>query len=142
MLEKDFRELMANIKNEIKISQRNTMLEVNKNLIVLYFKLGKIISENVQYGNSFIKDVSTSLKLEFPNIKGFSERNLRSMKLFYDEYKDDEKWQQLVAKLTWGHNLLLIEKFKDKEIRKIYATATIENGWSRNVLALQIKKKC
>lgn len=138
MLEKDFKELMANIKTEIKISQRNTMLEVNKNLIMLYFKLGKIISENVEYGNSFIKDVSINLKLEFPNIKGFSERNLRSMKLFYEEYKDDEKWQQLVAKLPWGHNLLLIEKFKDKRIRQTYANATIENGWSRNVLALQI----
>lgn len=138
MLEKDFKELMANIKNEIKISQRNTMLEVNKNLIMLYFKLGKIISENVRYGNSFIKDVSMNLRLEFPNIKGFSERNLRSMKIFYEEYKDDEKWQHLVAKLPWGHNLLLIEKFKDKKIRKIYATATIENGWSRNVLAIQI----
>ena len=138
MLEKDFKELMVNIKKEIKTSQMKTMLEANKNLIILYFKLGKIISENVEYGNSFIKDVSINLKLEFPNIKGFSERNLRSMKLFYEEYKEDEKWQQLVAKLPWGHNLLLIEKFKDKKNRELYANATIENGWSRNVLSLQI----
>lgn len=61
------------------------------------------------------------------------------MKLFYEEYKDNEIWQQLVAKLPWGHNLLLIEKIKDKNIRKIYAEATIENGWSRNVLAIQIE---
>ena len=65
--------------------------------------------------------MSTELKLTFPNMKGFSERNIRSMRLFYKEYADDEKWQQLVAKLPWGHNLLLIEKVKDKDIRKIYA---------------------
>ena len=53
----------------------------------------------------------------------------------------DEKWQQLVAKLPWGHNLLLIEKIKDKDIRKIYAENTIKNGWSRNVLAIQIETK-
>ena len=72
-------------------------------------------------------------------MKGFSERNIRSMRLFYEEYVDDEKWQQLVAKLPWGHNLLLIEKIKDKDIRKIYAENTIKNGWSRNVLAIQIE---
>ncbi len=85
--------------------------------------------------------MSIELKLTFPNMKGFSERNIRSMRLFYEEYADDEKWQQLVAKLPWGHNLLLIEKkkIKDKDIRKIYAENTIKNGWSRNVLAIQIE---
>lgn len=138
MLEKDFKDIVLNIKNEIKTSQTKTMIEVNKNLITLYFRLGKIISENSKYGKSFIKNVSTELKLEFPNMKGFSERNLNYMKLFYEEYRDDENLQQLVANLPWGHNLLLMEKFKDKKIRKLYAQATIENGWSRNVLSFQI----
>ena len=61
------------------------------------------------------------------------------MKTFYNEYKNDELVQQLVAQLPWGHNLLLIEKIKDNETRKIYAEATIKNGWSRNVLAMQIE---
>ncbi len=141
MLEQDFKNILLNIKHEIKNSQIKTMFEVNKNLIMLYFRLGKIISENSEYGRSFIKNVSTELKLEFPNMKGFSERNLNYMKLFYEEYKDDENLQQLVANLPWGHNLLLIEKFKDKETRKIYAEATLENGWSRNVLSFQIDGK-
>lgn len=64
--------------------QIKTMQEVNSNLIMLYFKLGKIVSENKQYGNNFTK--STELKLTFPNMKGFSERNIRSMRLFYEEY--------------------------------------------------------
>ncbi len=138
MLEKDFKDIVLNIKNEIKTSQTKTMIEVNKNLITLYFRLGKILSENSKYGKSFIKNVSTELKLEFPNMKGFSERNLNYMKLFYEEYRDDENLQQLVANLPWGHNLLLMEKFKDKKIRKLYAQATVENGWSRNVLSFQI----
>lgn len=139
MLEKDFKVLLDNIKLDIKNTQRKTIMEANSNLIMLYFRLGKIIFENWKYGNSFIKNISTELKLEFPNVKGFSERNLRSMKLFYVEYKNEENWQQLVAKLPWGHNLLLMEKIKDREIRKLYANATIQNGWSRNVLAFQIE---
>ena len=139
MLEKDFKSIISNIKNEITTTQVKVAFEANKNLILLYYRLGKIIFENSKYGNSFIKNVAMELNLEFPKIKGFSERNLRSMKLFYDEYKDDENWQQLVAKLPWGHNLLLIEKLKDKNTRKIYAEATVQNGWSRNVLDLQIK---
>lgn len=87
MLENDFKEIVLDIKNEIKISQTKVMLEVNKNLIMLYFRLGKIISENSEYGKSFIKNVSTKLKLEFPTMKGFSERNLNYMELFYEDIK-------------------------------------------------------
>ena len=139
MLEKDFKQIISNIKEDIIKTQIKTMQEVNSNLIMLYFRLGKIVSENKAYGNNFAKQVSTELKLTFPNMKGFSERNIRSMRLFYEEYAEDEKWQQLVAKLPWGHNLLLIEKIKDKEIRKIYAENIIKNGWSRNVLSVQIE---
>ncbi len=139
MLEKDFKIIISNIKEDINNTQIKTMQEVNGNLIMLYFRMGKIVSENKQYGNSFTKQVSNELKLSFPNMKGFSERNIRSMRMFYEEYSDDEKWQQLVAKLPWGHNLLLIEKIKDKDIRQIYAINTIKNGWSRNVLAIQIE---
>lgn len=71
MVDKNFKNIILNIKEEIKTTQVKTMLEVNKNLIMLYFRLGKIIYENKKYGNNFIKTVSTELKLEFPNIKGF-----------------------------------------------------------------------
>ncbi len=139
MLEKDFKEVINNIKEEIKTTQVKTMFQVNSNLIVLYFKLGKIIEENSEYGNKFIEQTAIELKLDFPNIKGFSVRNLKYMKKFYSEYRDNEKVQQLVAQLPWGHNILLMEKVNDKDIRKLYAEKTIENGWSRNVLAIQIE---
>lgn len=139
MLEHNFKEVISNIKEEIINTQIKTIQEVNSNLIMLYFRIGKIVSENKKYGNNFTKQVSTELKLTFPNMKGFSERNIRAMRLFYEEYAYDEKWQQLVAKLPWGHNLLLIEKVKDRDIRKLYAENTIKNGWSRNILSIQIE---
>ena len=138
-LEKDFKIVIKEIKDDIRNTQTITVLQANSNLIMLYYRTGKIMFENSKYGNSFIKNVATEIKIEFPDIEGFSERNLRSMKLFYLEYKDDEIWQQVVAKIPWGHNLLLIQKVKDKNIRKIYAEATLSNGWSRSVLDFQIK---
>lgn len=140
MLEKDFKSLINNIKEDIKTTQIKSMVEVNSNLINLYFRLGKIISENNQYGNNFIDNISREMKLEFPMVTGYSARNLRNMKKIYEEYKDDTIWQQLVAKLPWGHNILLIQKIKDKKIRKIYAEQILLNGWSRDVLAFQIER--
>ena len=138
-LEKDFKVAIKEIKDDIKHTQIKTITQANSNLIMLYYRTGKIMFENSKYGNSFIKNVANEIKAEFSNIEGFSERNLRSMKLFYSEYKEDKIWQQVVAKLPWGHNLLLIQKIKDKNIRMIYAKATIKNGWSRNILEIQIK---
>lgn len=137
MLEKNFKNVINEIKEDIKNTQFKTMQEVNSNLIMLYFRLGKIVSENKAYGSNFTKEVSQ--ELTFPNMKGFSERNIRAMRMFYEKYATDEKWQQLVAKLPWGHNLLLIEKIKDKDIRKIYVEGILKNGWSKNVLAIQIE---
>lgn len=64
---------------------------------MMYFRIGKILDENSRYGNSFIEHISNAIRLEYPNIKGFSNRNLKYMKKFYLEYKENEKMQQLVA---------------------------------------------
>ena len=101
--------------------------------------MGKILNDNYKYGNKFIDDISRELRLEFPNTDGFSVRNLKYMKKFYLEYKDDEVVQRIVAQLPWRHNIVLMSKIKDNEIRKIYAEATIKNGWSRNMLVMQIE---
>ena len=86
---------------------------------MMYFRIGKILDENSKYGNSFIKNVTRIIKLEYSDIKGFFDRNLRSMKHLYNEYKNNEKWQQVIANLPWGHNILLMEKIKNKEVRDI-----------------------
>lgn len=130
---------LADIKREIRTTQAKTIRQVNKNLIMMYFKIGKILFENSLGNNHFIKTVATELKVEYPKLSGFSEENLRRMRRFYDEYREDEKkWSQLVTEISWGHNVLLLSKIKDKQIRELYIRATIENGWSRNVLDWQI----
>jgi predicted nuclease of restriction endonuclease-like (RecB) superfamily len=137
--EADFAKALIDIRNEIRTTQVRTMRQANKNLIMMYFRIGKILFGNSLNDSHFIKDVSVNLKIEFPNLKGFSRRNLYNMYAFYIEYKDDKTVQQLVAQISWGHNLLLMSKIKDIELRKFYIEATIENGWSRNLLDWQIR---
>ena len=117
------------------------MQQVNSNLIMMYFRIGKILYENSLGDFYFIGKVATELKLEFPDLQGFSMRNMQNMKQFYVMYKDAETTQQAVARLSWGHNLLLMSKIKDKVVREIYIKAAIENGWSRSMLSRQIETK-
>lgn len=97
-----------------------------------------MLEENSSWGNKFIDNVAMDLKMSFPNLKGFSVRNLKYMKTFYNEYKDDEEFVQLVAQLPWKHNITLMQKVKDKEIRKWYMNKCLEDGWSDSVLVYQI----
>ena len=138
-LDKKFMNIVNEIKKEIKTTQIKVAIEANKNLINLYFKIGKILNDNYKYGNKFIDDVSHELKLEFPTIEGFSVRNLKYMKKFYLEYKEDEIVQRCVAQLPWRHNIVLMSKIKENKIRKLYAEATIKNGWSKDMLVIQIE---
>ena len=137
--DKDFKNIVNNIKSEIKSTQTKVAIMANQNLINLYFKIGKILNDNYMYGNKFIDAVACELKLEFPNIEGFSVRNLKYMKKFYLEYKNDELVQRCVAQLPWRHNIVLMSKIKDNEIRKLYVDAIIKNGWSRDMLVMQIE---
>ena len=139
MLEENFKQIINVIKSDIKESQLKTAIQVNNNLIGLYFRLGKILYDNYKYGNKFIDEVARELKLEYPNTTGYSVRNLKYMKKFYTEYKDDKVMQQLVAQVPWGHNIVLMDKVKNKEIRKIYLQGIIKNGWGRAMLVHQIE---
>lgn len=141
MLEKDFKDTIINIKNEIINTQTQILSDANSRLINLYFKLGKIINDNSKWGDKFIETLEVELKLDFPNIKGFSARNLRRMKRFYLEYKDEEILPPAVAKLPWTHNIMLIEKIKDKNIRFWYANEAANGNWSKVVLDHQIDMK-
>ena len=139
MLEQNFKDIINDIKSEINTTQIKVAIEVNKNLIMLYYKLGKILNDNFEYGNKFIEDISRELKLEFPNMNGFSVRNLKYMKKFYLEYKDEEELIQLVTQLPWSHNIVLMTKLKNNNLRKTYVEATIQNGWGRDMLSIQIE---
>lgn len=136
-----YNEIFQNIKNEILSSQYQAMQAINKELIYMYWHIGKIILNNSIWGNKFIDNLSIDLKLEFPDIKGFSIRNLKNMKKFAEEYQNFEFVQSVTAQITWTHNVLLLDKIKDIEIRKWYINETVKNGWSVNILEMQINSK-
>lgn len=136
-----YNEIFQNIKHEILNSQYQAMQAINKELIYMYWHIGKIILNNSVWGNKFIDNLSIDLKLEFPDIKGFSIRNLKNMKKFAEEYQNFEFVQSVTAQITWTHNVLLLDKIKDIEIRKWYINETVKNGWSVNILEMQINSK-
>ncbi len=138
MLEKSFQEVTDNIKSAITSTQLEIMNDANKKLVNLYYTIGKTLEENSNWGNKFIDNVAIELKISFPNLKGFSVRNLKYMKSFYNEYKDDNEFVQLVAQLPWKHNITLMQKVKDKEICKWYMFKCLEEGWSDSILIYQI----
>ena len=139
ILENDFKNIVDEIKREIRSTQTNIIYHANNEIIILYFKIGKILEENSKYGNYFIRNLAVEIKIYFENSDGFSERNLKRMKRFYNEYKEYENVPQAVAQLPWGHNIILFEKIKNKKIRIQYAEAAVKNGWSRSILIFQIE---
>lgn len=139
IIEKDFKMIINNIKNDIKSTRFKIIENANFELINLYFRLGKIIDENWKYGNNFVNELSLELKLEFPNMKGLSSRNLSRMRVFYKEYKNMQNLPVPLANLPWTHNYTLIEKVKDRKKRLWYAEKCLENGWSQIVLIHQIE---
>ena len=138
MLDKTLQEIINSIKKAITKTQLEIMNDANKKLVNLYYNIGKILEENSNWGNKFIDNIALELKITFPNLKGFSVRNLKYMKSFYKEYKEDEEFVHLSAQLPWKHNVSLIEKVKDKKVRKWYMKRCLEEGWSKNVLLYQI----
>lgn len=138
MLDKSFKEICDGIKKDVKDTQLEIMVNANTNLVNLYYRIGKTLEENSKWGNKFIDNVAIELKNTFPNLKGFSIRNLKYMKTFYNEYKDDAEFVHLGAQLPWKHNITLMQKVKDKTIRKWYMKKCLEEGWSKNILIYQI----
>lgn len=108
---------------------------------MLYWQIGRdvLVRQAEQgWGAKVIERLSHDLRTAFPDMKGFSPRNLKYMRQFAEAWPEESIVQQVVAQLPWGHNLVLLTKVKDPEQRAAYANAVIEHGWSRNVLSLQI----
>lgn len=135
----DITKTIDSIKQDVINTRNKIMYNANRDLINMYFRMGKNISQNAKYGTKFITVLSKSLKLEFPDSTGFSERNLSRMKTFYEQYKDFSILPPAVANLPWTHNYILLEKIKDRNKRLWYAEECIKNGWSKSVLIHQIE---
>lgn len=137
-IHKTYNNVIDDIKKDINKTQLDIMINANISLVNLYYRIGKVLYDNSSWGNKFLDRLAIELKLSFSNQKGFSIRNLKYMKKFYSEYKDNEDFVQLVAQLPWTHNIILMEKIKNKNIRKWYIKKIIEEGWSKSVLIYQI----
>lgn len=139
MLQKDFKDIIFDIKNQISNTQVEIFQNANKSLLKLYYNLGKILDENSTWGNKFIDEIAVELKVSFPNIKGFSVRNLKNMRKYYKECSANQFVQTASAQIPWSHNILILDKIKSDEQRIWYMSETLKNGWSYDVLAFQIK---
>ena len=131
--------IVNEIKKEIQSAQHKAMLSANKELILLYWQIGNIINAHTEWGNKFIENLARDIKLDFPNTKGYSVRNLKYMAKFSSQYTDIQIVQQVVAQLPWGHNIALLDKIKDDTERMWYIDKCAENAWSRNSLVHQIE---
>lgn len=132
------------IKEKILTSQVKATLAVNQELIKLYWDIGSKIllkQKDEGWGAKTIENLAKDLKSSFPEIKGFSPRNLKYMVHFAKEYPDLLIGQQAVAQIPWGHNILLLQKLSTVEDRTWYARRTIEHGWSRKVLLHWLDRK-
>lgn len=138
----EYKELISGIKLQIKNSRQKALLAVNKELLILYWNIGNVIlkyQDKEGWGAKVIDNIAKEIKSEFPELKGFSPRNLKYMRKFALEYKSLEFVQQVVAQIPWSHNVVLMDRIVDINKRFWYINKIIENGWSRNVLINQIE---
>lgn len=149
ILDDDYKEWIIGLKLTIRSMQLKAALAVNSALIEFYWELGRMITEKqTAWGSQFVNTLSKDLKKEFPDMEGLSVRNLKYSRQFYQFYTSPETpqtatefGQQLVAQIPWGHNILIFSKSRDINEASFYLRETIENGWSRDVLGLQIKSQ-
>ncbi len=134
-------EVLNDIKKTLIVTRNRIVENANRDLVLMYYNIGLKLIENNKWGSSFIDTVAKDLKVEFPTLKGMSARNLRYMQKFATEFANDEFLQGVLAKLSWNHNQILLDKVKNKEIRKWYAKESLENGWSVSILIHQISSK-
>lgn len=149
----DYKQWLIDLKNRIRLSQLKAAVKVNSELITLYWAMGKDIvekQENSQYGDGLIKQLSRDLKIEFPDMKGFSESNLKFIRQwnhFYNEGFEKSQQpvsffqnvQQLVSQIPWGHNIKIVSKCETIDDALFYINKTIELGWSRDMLDTHLK---
>ena len=112
MNQKEYFNVIANIKAEIRSAQYRAAASANKELLLLYYHIGKIINAHKTWGNKFIENLSRDLRTEYPDTKGFSVRNLKYMAKFASTYPDDEFVQTVSAQIAWSHNIAIIDKGK------------------------------
>jgi predicted nuclease of restriction endonuclease-like (RecB) superfamily len=135
---------LMELKERIHKAQQRATLAVNRELVLLYWQIGRDILERQAeqgWGAKVIDRLAHDLRSIFPQMKGFSPRNLKYMRTFAHTWTDIEFVQEVLAQLPWYHQLALLDKLDNNEKRIWYAQKAIENNWSRNVLVMQIETR-
>jgi len=161
-LDFSYAHVLSDLKNKILIARQQAVVSVNANLLSVYWEIGKTILNRQQqqgWGAKVIDRLSSDLKKEFPDMQGLSVRNIKYMRAFAESWpsfpfvqgplaqiqktveKDDKFMQAPLAQISWYHHITLLEKLKNPDIREFYILKTIQNGWSRDVMAAQIASK-
>lgn len=133
---------LADLKGRIDSAQQRATLAVNRELVLLYWHIGREIlarQASQGWGSRVIERLAQDLRTAFPEIKGFSRANLMYMRAFAEAWPDAAIVQQAVGQLPWGHNLVLLTRLKDPQQRLAYAQSAVQHGWSRNVLNIHIE---
>ncbi len=137
----DYAAWLADLKTRIHIAQQRATLAVNRELVLLYWQIGRDIlarQEREGWGAKVIERLAQDLRNAFPGMKGFSPRNLKYMRSFAEAWPDESFVQEVLAQLPWYHQLALLDKLNTADERRWYAAKAIAHNWSRNVLALRI----
>lgn len=139
-IEITFKESVKKIIEKIETSQLEIFQNANQSILELYFFIGKIIEDNIEWGNKFIDELSISLKIKFPKAKGYSPRNLHNMRKYYLSVKDNKELKELSYKIPWSHNTIIMDRIKDDDKKVWYIKETYNNGWSYDYLEIQVKR--
>ena len=133
---------LKDLKERIRTAQVRAALAVNRELVLLYWSIGRdILARQKQHGwgAKIIDRLAADLHTAFPEMTGLSPRNLKYMRALAEAYPDEQLVQQVVAQIPWGHNVRILDYVKSPTEREWYIRQTIQNGWSRNILVHQIE---
>lgn len=142
LMPQDYSKVLGDIKNRITQARLHTALSANADMVMLYWDIGNRILErqkNEGWGAKTIDRLSQDLRESFPDMSGFSPRNLKYMRAFAAAWPDKSIVQEPLAQIPWYHQIGLLDKLKDPTERLWYAQQAITNGWSRSILDLQIE---
>lgn len=143
-LPSDYAAILDDLKQRIQQERLRTVMAANAAMILLYWDIGRTILERQDregWGARIIDRLSIDLRKTFPDMQGLSPRNLKYMRAFAAAWPDRVIVQQLAAQIPWFHNCILLDRVRGSAEREWYIRQTIQNGWSRNILALQIERR-
>jgi len=141
-LPQGYASFLNDLKERIRTARIRAALAVNRELVMLYWSIGRdilVCQKEQGWGSKVIDRLAADLQREFPEMTGFSPRNLKYMRAFAEAWPDESIVQQVAAQIPWFHNCVILDRVKSPAEREWYIRATIQNGWSRNVLVHQIE---